>query len=121
MNVSMEVGYSGRRQLICWTSREKVIGSHNGSPTQQLIDGSLVEREVNSKQVSLEATSIPWPSIESARGTGSWKRCIPITLRHMEEMRQWKLQSSYRGARPIRCDVFVLMGNSMIHPAIVKA
>jgi hypothetical protein len=46
--------------------QRKVIGSHNDSPRQQLNDGSLVEGEVISKQVSLEATSVPWLSIESA-------------------------------------------------------
>jgi hypothetical protein len=50
--------------------QRQVIGHHYGGPTWQLNDGSLVEGEVVSKQVSPEATSIPWLLIKSTRGTG---------------------------------------------------
>ena len=50
--------------------QRRVIGRHYGGPTWQLNDGSLVEGAVVSKQVSPEATSIPWLLIKSVRGTG---------------------------------------------------
>jgi hypothetical protein len=48
----------------------RVIGRHYSGPTWQLKDGSLVKGEVVSKQVSPEATSIPWLLIKSVTGTG---------------------------------------------------
>jgi hypothetical protein len=51
--------------------QSRVIGRHYGGPTWQLNDGSMVEGAVVSKQVSPEATSIPWLLLKSVRGTGS--------------------------------------------------
>jgi hypothetical protein len=50
--------------------QRRVIGRHYGGPTWRLNDGSLVEGVVVSKQVSPEATSIPWLLLKSVRGTG---------------------------------------------------
>jgi len=50
--------------------QRRVIGRHYGGPTWRLNDGSLVEGAVVSKQVSPEATSIPWLLLKSVRGTG---------------------------------------------------
>jgi hypothetical protein len=50
--------------------QRRVIGRHYDGPTWRLNDGSLVEGAVVSKQVSPEATSIPWLLLKSVRGTG---------------------------------------------------
>jgi Protein of unknown function (DUF3455) len=50
--------------------QRRVIGRHYGGPTWRLNDGSLAEGAVVSKQVSPEATSIPWLLLRSVRGTG---------------------------------------------------
>jgi hypothetical protein len=91
MDVSTEVGYSRHRLWNCWTSR-RVIGRHYGGPTWQHNDGSLVEEAVVSKQLSPEATSIPWLLLSPFEEPEGWKRCNSYNAqRHKEELRPAEL------------------------------
>jgi Protein of unknown function (DUF3455) len=47
-----------------------VIGRHFAGPTWQLDDGSWVKGKAVAKQVSPDATAVPWLLLESVGGTG---------------------------------------------------
>jgi hypothetical protein len=47
-----------------------VIGQHFAGPTWQLNDGSWVKGKAVAKQVSPDATAVPWLLLESVGGTG---------------------------------------------------
>jgi Protein of unknown function (DUF3455) len=47
-----------------------VIGRHFAGPTWQLNDGSWVKGRVVAKQITRDATAVPWLLLESVGGTG---------------------------------------------------